>query len=408
MKAVLVSGARNLNSFAYTKPSFLGAPAAVHQGWGRVDVVRSVRGIQTQASDRIIFLDQDQTSPLITDQTWSYPITVGQDEGGLGIVLSWTDLPGTPGSGPVLVNDLDLIVRAEDDSGWRGNFWSADGLHSEQLDPVEDFLSDEVNNVEVIKIPDMPPGQYTVEVFGGEVGLGPQDFACVIVVGQGIEGRTAGENHDMVLADDDGPVVAYEDEDEGGFQQIYLKKWRGAVPVDPEGLDLWKLMEDQWFGVGGSIFGTGISQTPDPSMNPSVAVRDNTIFVAWEQETSQTNMPTSIYGRFFDGSDWVELGGSARGQGIANNVITNALQPAVAIGTDGFPVVAYQVAHFPVPKVYLHKWNGSVWEGLGTSASTGIPGSINSQTPSIECEAARRGDWPGRPNFPGVSAVPRL
>ena len=72
---------------------------------------------------------------------------------------------------------------------------------------------------------------------GAEVALGPQDFACVIVVGEGIVGRTVGQNHDMVLANDDGAVVAYEDLDTGEFQQIYLKKWRGAIPVDPEGLD---------------------------------------------------------------------------------------------------------------------------------------------------------------------------
>jgi len=390
MKAVLISGARNLNSFIYTHPIFLNAPAIVHQGWGRVDLTRSIRGPQTQPADKIIFLDQDQTTPLVTDQIWSFPLTIGQGEGGLKVTISWTDPPGTPGTGPVLVNNLDLLVRAADDSGWRGNFWSPDGLHAEKLDPVDGFFADEVNNVEVINVPDLSPGEYTVEVLGAEVALGPQDFACVIVVGEGIVGRTAGQNHDMVLADDDGAVVAYEDLDTGEFQQIYLKKWRGAIPVDPEGLDAWKLMEEQWFGVGGSIFETGISQTPDPSMNPSVAVRGDNIFVAWEQETSATNSPITIYGRLFDGSQWIALGDSARGQGIVNNQVLDTLDPVVAIGADGFPIVAYQIPVSPFPKVYLRKWDGNAWIGLGTSASTGIPGTVHAQTPAIAVDSIGR------------------
>jgi len=383
MKAVLISGARNLNSFVYSHPIFLDAPAIVHQGWGRVDLTRSIRGPQTQPGDRIIFLDQGQTTPLVTDQTWSFPLTIAPGEGGLKVTLSWTDQPGTPGTGPVLVNNLDLVVRDDINVGWRGNFWSADGLHSEKLPGVFGFLADEVNNVEVINVPDLPPGDYVVEVFGSEVALGPQDFACVIVVGEGIIGRTVGESHDMVLADDDGAVVAYEDVDNGGFQQIYLKKWRGAIPVDPEGLDVWKLMEDQWYGVGGSIFDTGVSQTPDPSMNPSVATRGDNVFVAWEQDTSETNSPITIYGRLYDGSQWVELGDSARGQGIVGNQILDTLDPNVAIGADGFPIVVYQIPVSPFPKIYLRKWDGNAWIGLGTSASTGIPGSVHGQTPTI-------------------------
>ena len=46
----------------------------------------------------------------------------GSDAGGLKVTLAWTDYPGDPSTGIVLVNDLDLIVYAPDGSVYLGNF----------------------------------------------------------------------------------------------------------------------------------------------------------------------------------------------------------------------------------------------------------------------------------------------
>jgi hypothetical protein len=391
MKAMLVAGARHLNPYVYQHPVGGAAPAIVHQGWGRVDVVKSVEGTRIHATDEVILLDQGDTSPVDTDEEFSVPITIGKNDGGLKIVLAWSDPPGTPGNAVALVNDLDLILDTGDQSGYHGNVFSFDGLNSQFFDPIFDdsTLADNVNNVEVISAGDLPAGNYSIRVLGQNVPQGPQDFVLVIIKGQAIEGPNYGVNPDMDLDDNDQPVVVFEQNDDGGFQQIFLTRWHGAIPVDERPLGSWAKMQDQWFGESGSLTLTGISQTVDPSANPAVAVDGQNIFVAWEQQTSDTNMPTSIYFRTFDGTSWKELGNSGRGQGISKNIEFDALNPVVAVASDGRPIVAWQQNRAFGSWVHALKWNGTAWVGLGTSAS-GVPGSTLSARPDMAVDSQGR------------------
>ena len=391
MKAMLVAGARNVNPYVYQHPSGGAAPAIVHQGWGRVDVVKSVEGTRIHATDEVILLDQGDTNPVDTGEEYSFPITIGKNDGGLKIVLAWSDAPGTPGNAVALVNDLDLILDTGNGSGYHGNVFGFDGLNSEFFDPIFDnsALADPVNNVEVISAGDLPAGEYSIRVLGQNVPQGPQRFVLVILKGQAIEGPNYGINPDMDLDDNDQPVVVFEQLDAGGFEQIFLTRWHGSVPVDERPLSSWSKMEDQWFGESGSLTGTGISQTVDPSVNPAVAVDGQNIFVVWEQETSQTGMPTSIYFRTFDGTQWKELGASARGQGISQNTEFDALLPVVAVASDGRPIVAWQQNRTFGSWVHLLKWNGTAWVGLGTSA-IGVPGSTLSGRPDLAVDSQGR------------------
>ena len=396
MKALMVNGAQRLDTFTYRFPSFRVSPTIVYEGFGRIDVPRSIDGPMTQPSDELILLDQDQVTPVGTGETWTFPITIGPQDGGLKVTLVWTDPPGSPGTGVQLINDIDLLVRRPDGTtGYGGNRWGADGVHSEFLDPLELLLLDEHNNVELVSIPDPVPGTYTIEVYGWNVPQGPQDFAVVIARGEGVQGRVEGERPHMVLDDEERPVVAFSAFDAGGNRQIFLKRWHGNLTGDVSPTNRWKEMQGQWHGIADSLSRTGVSQTPDPSHLPVVAVHGSNIWVAWQQFTGDPEEPSHIYARRFNGMEWVEVDNSARLTGVSKNPTFDAVNPAIAIGPDGLPVIAWEqrlsaAITDPPRRIFLARFNGTQWVGLGGSATTGIPGSIESLEPKVAIDSVGR------------------
>ncbi|MEW6355384.1 MAG: hypothetical protein AB1696_03585 [Planctomycetota bacterium] len=130
-----------------------------------------------------------------------------------------------------------------------------------------------------------------------------------------------------------------------------LPPWMGG----PDWIDL--NAGDCWTEMGkGSATGGGISDTPTKSVEPAMAIGpDGKPVVAW-QEYDIGTFCYQIYVRRWDGASWVEMGsGSASGDGISNNSKTDAASPCIAIGRDGNPIVAWH--------------DGSLWE-KGDPSST--------------------------------------
>src|SRR5207247_1213038 len=94
------------------------------------------------------------------------------------VSVAWTDVPGTPGAGTELVNDLDLTVTAADGTMYLGNNF-ADGASAPGGTP------DSKNNLENVYISNPAVGVYTVTVTGVNVPSGPQDYALVVSYGGG-------------------------------------------------------------------------------------------------------------------------------------------------------------------------------------------------------------------------------
>src|SRR5439155_7862120 len=92
--------------------------------------------------------------------------------------VAWTDVPGTPGAGTELVNDLDLTVTAPDGTMYLGNNF-ADGASAPGGTP------DSKNNMENVYISNPAVGVYTVTVTVVNVPSGPQDYALVVSYGGG-------------------------------------------------------------------------------------------------------------------------------------------------------------------------------------------------------------------------------
>ena len=149
------------------------------------------------------------------------------------------------------------------------------------------------------------------------------------------------------------PVVAWYDGDFPGNREIYVRRWNGSA----------------WVEMGGSASGGGISNTAGTSSSPAVAVSANNMpIVAWQDNSDGD---PEIYVRRWNGSAWVEMGSSASGGGISHNGVESS-NPSLAIGSDGAPVVSWTDASpSNVYEVYVRSWNGTAWVELGGSASGG-------------------------------------
>lgn len=127
-----------------------------------------------------------------------------------------------------------------------------------------------------------------------------------------------------------------------------------------------------WQEVGaGSATGGGISKTNGDSRLPSLALfSDGKPVVAW---TDNTAGDFEVYVRRWNGSAWVEMGGSsASGGGISDNSdASNA--PSIQVGPAGYPIVAWNDLSGPSENadIYVRRWNGSTWAELGSGSATG-------------------------------------
>ena len=391
MKAILVAGARMVNPVLYKFPIYGALPEIVEQGWGAVDIDRAVEGPRLQASADVLWLDQDDTSPLNTSQAYSRSYTVEEGDGGFKVALVWTDPAGTPGNALALVNDLDLVVVAPDGSSYVGNLFDLDGLNSYQFPSTETNGWDDYNNVEVIMIPDATPGTYTIKVYGYEVPDGPQDFALAVMKGfNALPGHAEGESPDITMGSNNAPVMAYSGYDLSGIKQVYIRKWIGASGSLDE-IGRWKRLEDNWYEVDGSGSDAGISETLEDSTDPSVAVFSNFIYAAWVESGALPTSPSRIYVRQYNGVNWVELGGSASGNGVSGLSDYDATDPVIHVGQDGLPVVSWLrgVLSGTYPnytfsyRVFVAKWDGSAWVGFGGSHTNGISGSLYAARPDM-------------------------
>jgi hypothetical protein len=223
------------------------------------------------------------------------------------------------------------------------------------------------------------------------------------------------------------PVVAWQDLTSGNYE-IYLKRWNGTtweelensakqggvsqtltgLSVDPtvalekngNPVIAWEerfgnnsdvytrrlnagRRGNKWEDVGGkSGFHGGMGGKVGRSAFPSMVLdgRDRPV-IAWQDSLSG---PFQIFLRTWSGSRWEELGGSAGGSGISR-AKTSAVAASVALDSAGQPIVAWQQESGDHTAIYVSRWDGKRWGGLGGSMtgegiSVGLPGG---QLPSL-------------------------
>ncbi len=145
------------------------------QGFGRV-LLSSVLPLPGDTFDTEVV---DNGAGLVTGQAMTYTFHVVNGAASARFVLTWTDYPGTLGAAKALVNDLDLQVMAPDGTVYRGNNFGS--FASGQSVPGGTF--DSTNTEEAVLLKNPAPGDWKVQIIGGNVPVGPQPFALVATGG---------------------------------------------------------------------------------------------------------------------------------------------------------------------------------------------------------------------------------
>ncbi len=142
---------------AYPFSGWLHDLTRVHQGWGRADVEK----LYDRRNSIFIVDETDVLYPL---QIAGYDLTVEPGETELHATLVYLDPPGTTSSSQHRINDLSL--RVIDPVGTV--YWGNDGLHGGNASSPG-IVSNTIDTVENVIVPDPAPGAWRVEVHADEI-----------------------------------------------------------------------------------------------------------------------------------------------------------------------------------------------------------------------------------------------
>jgi hypothetical protein len=126
-----------------------------------------------------------------------------------------------------------------------------------------------------------------------------------------------------------------------------------------------------WIELGGSASGNGLSDDSGESESVVMAVAPNgEIIVVWTNYVDDST--SSIFARRWNGSSWSEMGaGSASGSGISNTSTNASTWPSLIIDSDGFPIVSWSEFLNGSWETYVRRWNGTAWTQMGNNSASG-------------------------------------
>lgn len=164
VKAVLINSTVSLLGSA-------SPPPARDQGWGRVNLSRSLP-LTADPSQRRLWV-ADVTNGFARSASFPRLAYLRARAGELvKVTLVWTDYPATAGVDRHLVNDLDLRLRSRHRE-FKGNEFSA-GLSASGAE------FDRINNVEQILVMPQEGEVFELSVWSHRIIEGPQPFAVVV------------------------------------------------------------------------------------------------------------------------------------------------------------------------------------------------------------------------------------
>ncbi|GLC65706.1 hypothetical protein PLESTF_000331300 [Pleodorina starrii] len=151
LKATAIVGARSLEG-GMAKATYqpMGPPPNGHQGWGRLDLSRTLP--LPGSTPAVIRFQVVDWGTITTSQTFLLTGLRATGGGSVTAALVWHDYPGDPAAVQLLVNDLDLFYMINGDPTWRQN------------------RPDSVNNVERLELSGLAPGdRITLVVHGSNI-----------------------------------------------------------------------------------------------------------------------------------------------------------------------------------------------------------------------------------------------
>jgi subtilisin family serine protease len=171
VKAVMMGGAKQITGYEADTGLPIDPAPSFRQGYGRVFLGGSLQLQDNPYNPKMVQILN--SVDIVDKQKHVYCIT--STGGPLSVTVAWTDLPGNPNSRRTLVNNIDLVVRAE---GFNGMAMLGNGG-----DIDDSSKADDVNNVEQVRLDYLPAGRVSIEIYGAEIysnGLGPQSYSLVI------------------------------------------------------------------------------------------------------------------------------------------------------------------------------------------------------------------------------------
>lgn len=178
-------------------------------------------------------------------------------------------------------------------------------------------------------------------------------------------GRPTNSQRPALAQDPEGrPTMAWSERTMGNNYEIHLRQWNG----------------EQWIELAGSATGGGISGNAGGSSVPDVALdSQGRPVVAWEDDTSGDR---EIYLKRWNGSEWIELGGSATGGGVSDDTGSYSVGARVKVDRSDRPVVAWYHNSSGQYEVRVRRWEGAQWVDL-----PGLEGTV-AMSPDLELDAA--------------------
>jgi hypothetical protein len=209
--------------------------------------------------------------------------------------------------------------------------------------------------------------------------------SAFIPIGGLLNATSTGSAYKPALAlDGNGnPIVAWQESD-GFNENIYVKRWTGST----------------WQSVGGGALSaendTRSNPIPTPARNPSLVVRGNEVYVAWDE--MNTSEYSSIYVRkSVNGGPFVGVGHSG---GLINAVSvtpTSSSKPSLVLDSTGNAIVAFHEQtpeqHSPT-NIYVMRsrkdgyWDYAVPPFSGDPINGYVSGGLsatNGNTPAFDC-----------------------
>ena len=138
-------------------------------GWGLVNGLRAVKVIEEAT-----YLSAEIAQGITNNHVINVPDGATQ----VNFMVYWSDVPGAIGANPALVNDLDLVVNDPANNSFLP--WI--------LDPTPDPIAlntpatngpDHLNNMEQVQINNPTAGDYTLDISGFNIPIGPQEYFII-------------------------------------------------------------------------------------------------------------------------------------------------------------------------------------------------------------------------------------
>ncbi len=138
-------------------------------GWGIVNGLRAAKLIEDAR-----YLSGSVTQGVANNHTITVPAATKQ----VRFMVYWSDSPASPNANPALVNDLDLVVTGPSSTTYLP--WILNSApNATTLNLPATNGADHLNNVEQVLINNPTAGNYTLNINGFNVPVGPQQYFIV-------------------------------------------------------------------------------------------------------------------------------------------------------------------------------------------------------------------------------------